>query len=420
MKIKSLTAREILDSNGRPTIEAQVGLEDGTVALGQVPSGSSVGTTEAVELRDGDGKRYFGKGVLKAIENIKGPIRAALLGQEANDQKTIDQIMISLDGTENKANLGGNATVGVSMAVCRAAARSKKLALYEYLGKLAENQIFNPPQPLILVMEGGKHGDWATDIQEYFVVPNKERFPTFAERLRAGAEIFHALELILQSRGYSTGIGYEGAFCPKGIKSNEEAFQLIIQATEKAGYSLPGDLFLGFDAAASEFFESDKYKLKRELGVAVSSSEWLDRLLVWSKKYPVRLMEDPFDEEDWGSWSSFLAQAGNEVQIVGDDLVTTNNNRIQKAIERKAINSLIIKPNQIGTISETLEAMKLAQSAGLKPVVSHRGGEPNDDFIADFVVGTGAGQCKFGGPSRGERVAKYNRLLRIEERLTSQ
>lgn len=417
MKITDLYAREILDSKGVPTVEAEVTLENGIKALGGVPSGASTGQAEALELRDGDQNRFFGKGVLKAIENIKGPIKNALLGQDADNQQAIDKIMIDLDGTENKSSLGGNAILGVSMAICRAAARSRKIPLYEYFGLLTGNTSFSMPQPLVLVLEGGKHGNWSTDCQEYFVIPKKETFVTFSERIRVGAEVFHMLEKILIEKGYSTGVGFEGAFMPKEMKSNEEALELIVEAIEKSGYKTGEQILLGIDAASSEFFEDGKYVLKSEGGTSLSREEWLQKIIDWTKKYPLWSMEDMFSEEDWEGWQKLTAGAGSGLQVVGDDLLTTNVKRIQKAIELKAVNSVLIKPNQIGTISETIDAIKLSHSAGFTTVISHRGGETNDDMIADLCVGSGSRQSKFGGPDRGERVAKYNRLLRIEEKL---
>lgn len=425
MKIIDVHAREILDSRGFPAVEAEITLEDGIKALGGVPSGSSTGQSEAVELRDKDNSRYFGKGVLKAIENIKGPIKQAITGQDAYDQRLIDKIMIDLDGTENKSRLGGNAIVGVSMAVCRVAARSQKIPLYEYFGHLSDTKEFTMPQPLVLVLEGGKHGNWSTDCQEYFVIPKKEAFATFKERIRVGAEIFHSLEKILAEKGYSTGVGFEGAFMPKEMKSNEEAFQLMVEAIEKAGYEAVDQILLGIDAASSEFFlpaekegQDGKYLLKSEGGTLLTREEWMEKIIGWTKKYPLWSMEDMFAEEDWEGWQELTAGAGSSLQIVGDDLLTTNVKRIQKAIDLKSVNSVLIKLNQIGTVSETLNAIALADKAGFTTIISHRGGETNDDMIADLCVGSGSWQSKFGGPDRGERVAKYNRLLRIEERLS--
>ncbi|MCL5090648.1 MAG: phosphopyruvate hydratase [Patescibacteria group bacterium] len=417
MKIVEVHAREILDSKGVPTVEAEVTLEDGTKAMGGVPSGASTGAAEVLELRDGDKSRYFGKGVLKAVANVNGPIKDALVGQDACDQRAIDQTMISLDGTDNKSKLGGNATCGVSMAICRAAARSQKIPLYEYFGKLSGNTNFQLPQPLVLVLEGGKHGNWSTDCQEYFIIPKREVFPTISESLRVGAEIFHALEKLLSEKGYATGVGFEGAFMPKEMKSNEEALQILVEATEKAGYKLPDQIVLGVDGAASEFYQDGRYVLKSEGGKVLESGEWLETLVGWSSKYPIWSMEDIFAEEDWKSWVEFTKRVGDHIQVVGDDLLTTNIKRIQKGIDLKAVNSVLIKLNQIGTVSETIDAILLSHKAGFTTMISHRGGETNDDMIADLCVGSGSWQSKFGGPDRGERVAKYNRLLRIEEKL---
>ena len=438
MKIIDVTAREILDSKGVPTVETEVTLEDGTKAMGGVPSGASTGKTEAVELRDGDKSRFGGRGVLKAVETIKGSIKKALLGKDAGDQRLIDKTMIDLDGTENKAKLGGNAIVGVSMAVCRAAARSQKIPLYEYFGRLSGNTKFLMPQPLILLLEGGKHGNWTSDCQEYFVIPKKDKFETFHERLRVGTEIFYALLKILEEKNYAIGVGFEGAFMPKELKSNEEAFLLMAQATEKAGYGLVDEVVLGVDGAASEFYlpaeaaslaevatkaesakagKEGKYILKSEDGLVLSKEEWREKVIGWTNKYPIWSLEDMFAEEDWDSWVDFTGKVGSKLQVVGDDLLTTNVKRIQKAIDLKAVNSVLIKLNQIGTVSETLEAIALAEKAGYTTIISHRGGETNDDMIADLCVGSGSWQSKFGGVVRGERVAKYNRLLRIEEKL---
>ncbi len=430
MKIVDVFAREILDSKGVPTVEAEVTLEDGVKALGGVPSGASTGEAEAVELRDGDKGRFAGKGDLKAVENIKGPIKNALVGQDVYDQRVIDKIMIDLDGTENKGKLGGNAIVGVSMAACRAAARSQKIPLYEYFGKLSGNTKFQMPQPLILLMEGGKHGGWTSDCQEYFVIPKKEQFETFHDSLRVGVEIFYALLKILEEKNYAIGVGFEGAFMPKELKSNEEAFMLLIEATEKAGYKMGEQIVLGIDGAASEFYvpaeasakagEDGKYILKSEGSVVLSKEEWLEKIVGWTKKYPIWSLEDMFDQEDWDSWVALTKQVGDKLQVVGDDLLTTNVKRIQKGIDLKAVNSVLIKLNQIGTVSETLDAVALADKAGYTTIISHRGGETNDDMIADLCVGTTCLQSKFGGVVRGERVAKYNRLLRIEEKLGKQ
>ncbi|MFZ2024858.1 MAG: phosphopyruvate hydratase [Microgenomates group bacterium] len=416
MNIKNIHAREILDSKGHPTVEVDLTLENGMTATASVPSGASTGSTEAVELRDGDKTRYFGKGVLHAVENVNTELKKIVVGQDVTNQRNLDNLMIQADGTENKGRLGGNAIVAVSMAASRAAAMSQNTPLYKYLGSLVGNTKFELPQPLLLVLEGGKHGNWSTDCQEYFVVPKKERFPTFKEALRAGAEIFHALEKILAEKHYATGVGYEGAFCPIEMKSNEEAFQLMIEATEKAGYKMGSEVVLGLDAAASEFFANGTYTLKSEGDLKLTSRQWTEKVIDWTKKYPIWSLEDVHSESDWDEWTYFTSTIGQDHQIVGDDLLTTNVKHIQTAIDKKAVNSVLIKVNQIGTVSETLDAITLAHKAGYTTVVSHRGGETNDDFIADLVVGTSK-QSKFGGPDRGERLAKYNRLLRIEEEL---
>ncbi|MFH0749657.1 MAG: phosphopyruvate hydratase [Candidatus Gottesmanbacteria bacterium] len=416
MNIKDIHAREILDSKGHPTVEVDLTLENGMIATASVPSGASTGSTEAVELRDGDTARYFGKGVLKAVENVNTTLKQVVVGQDVTNQRNIDNLMIATDGTENKGKLGSNTIVAVSMAAARAAALSEHIPLYTYLGNLIGNTNFVLPLPQILILEGGKHGNWSTDIQEYVIFPNINKFPTFKERLRVGTEIFHSLGQVLSDKGYATGVGYEGAYCPKEMKSNEEAFQLMIEATEKAGYKMVDEILLGIDGAASEFFDNGTYTLKSEGGTKLTSRKWSERLIGWTKKYPLWSLEDIYDEEDWSEWTYLTSVIGTDHQIIGDDLLTTNVKRIQKAIDEKAINSVLIKVNQIGTVSETLDAIALAHKAGYTTVVSHRGGETNDDFIADLVVGTSK-QSKFGGPDRGERIAKYNRLLRIEEEL---
>ncbi len=416
MNITNIHAREILDSKGHPTVEVDLTLENGMTATASVPSGASTGSTEAVELRDNDNARYFGKGVLKAVANVNTTVKSIVVGQDVTNQRNLDTLMIAADGTENKGKLGGNAIVAVSMAAARAAAMAQNMPLYKYLGSLIGNTTFVLPQPLLLILEGGKHGNWSTDCQEYFVIPKKERFPTFKEALRAGAEIFHTLEQLLHDKHYATGVGYEGAFCPMEMKSNEEAFQLMTEATEKAGYKMQDDIVLGLDAASSEFYKDGTYTLKSEHNGKLTSRQWTEKVIEWTKKYPIWSLEDMHSESDWDEWAYFTATIGKDHQIVGDDLLTTNVKHIQTAIDKKAVNSVLIKVNQIGTVSETLDAIALSHKAGFTTVVSHRGGETNDDFIADLVVGTSK-QSKFGGPDRGERLAKYNRLLRIEEEL---
>jgi enolase len=367
---------------------------------------------------------YRGKGVLHAVGNVNDVIAPALVGKDPIDQRGLDQMMRDLDGTPNKGKLGGNAIVGVSMAICRAAAITERLPLYRYIGKLFGNEKYFMPRPMILLMEGGKHGNWSTDIQEYMVMPNTERFPSFSERLRAGSDMFHALEKILDKKGMGTGVGFEGAFCPKEVKSNAEAIELLIEAISAAGFVPGKDVEIALDAAASEFWQADgNYHFKSDGGRTLTSSQWIDEVVAWTQKYPLKSLEDMCGQEDWASWAALNAKIGGSTQvagshqIVGDDLVTTNVERIKKAIDQKAINSVLIKVNQIGTVSETLDAIALTHTAGYISIVSHRGGETNDDFIADLCVGTGSEQCKFGGPDRGERLAKYNQLLRIEEEL---
>ncbi len=416
MQILSIKAREMLDSRGVPTVETQIILNDGSLGVGAVPSGASTGTTEAHELRDGDPDRYFGKGVLKAVANVNEKISAALQEKSFENQEEFDQFLIDLDGTENKSNLGGNAILSCSMAFSRAAAFSQDIPLYTYFQQISESNEFEVPQINMLIMEGGKHGNWATDFQEYMVVLKREKFPTISESIEAGAEIFKATHYVLHEKGYGTAVGFEGAFAPMEIKSNTEAFEIMLAGIEKAGYKPEEEVTLAIDAAASEFYEDGKYNLKRE-GKSLTSQEWIDMQIEWFGKYPMFSLEDTLHEEDWDGWSELVERVGDKYQIVGDDLLTTNTKRIQKAINEKAANAVLIKINQIGTITETLEAIKLSDSAGFNTMISHRGGETNDDLIADLVMGTTSWQTKFGGPDRGERVAKYNRLLQIEQEL---
>jgi len=359
MKIVEVFAREILDSNGEPTVEAEVTLENGIKALGQVPSGTSVGKNEAYELRDNDPKSFFGRGVLKAINNVKTIIHDSLTGQDAYNQKKIDELLVELDGTQNKSRLGANAILGVSMAISRAAARSQKIPFYQYFGRLSDHSIFELPSPLILLIEGGKHGDWVTDIQEFFIIPQKEKYFSFKERLKVGAEIYQTLKKILRENNYSTSVGMEGGFCPKEIKSNEEAFDLIIQAVQDACYTLGDEAVLGIDVASSELFSDGNYTLKNERK-NLNTHEWLEQLSKWQRKYSIFFIEDPFAQEEWESWTTFT-QNFSQIQTVGDDLLTTTPKRIQKAIDLRAVKGLILKPNQIGTISETVDAIRLSQ-----------------------------------------------------------
>ncbi len=418
--ITKLHARQILDSKSDPTIEVDVTLDDGSCARSSVPSGASTGVNEAVELRDKDPKVYGGKSVYGAVTTVNEVIAPKLIDMDPKDQRAIDQLLIDLDGTPNKSKLGGNAIVGVSMAVCKVAAVMQKIPLYRHIGMLSGNEHFVLPQPMILLLEGGKHGNWSTDIQEYMVLPDKEKFPTFEDKLAVGSTLFHTLEKVLLEKGMSAGVGFEGAFCPPQLTSNEEAIELLLEAIKRAGFEPGQDITLALDGAASEFIAADgSYHFKSKGGYILSASEWITTIQNWKKSYPIASLEDMLGQEDWEHWAELTTRIGGECAIVGDDLVTTNVTRIQKAIDQKAINSVLIKVNQIGTVSETLDAIKLTHEAGMHTVVSHRGGETNDDFIADLCVGTGAAQCKFGGPDRGERLAKYNQLLRIEEELRS-
>jgi len=417
MLITSISALEVLDSNSNPTLRVAVTLIDGSVGVGMVPAGASTGSHEAVELRDGDDRRYRGKGVLKAVRTVNTTVSQLLVGQNAFDQAEIDRLLIEADGTPNKSKLGGNVITGTSIAVVRAAAQAQGIPLYQYFSHLTGNDDFALPQPLLLIMEGGKHGNWATDIQEFMLRPNMEAFPNFAEMLRAGSEIFHTLGKILRDKKYDTGVGFEGAYAPVQLQSNEEALDLIIEAIAQAGYQ-PGDEFtLALDVAASEFYEDGHYILRSEHDKKLTATEWNNQLSSWLSNYPLTSIEDPFHEDAWSDWSAFVAKHQHHCQIVGDDLITTNTERIQKAIDEKAMTAALVKINQVGTITETLAAIELSAAHGLPNIISHRGGETNDDTIADLAVGSVATQCKFGGPDRGERIAKYNRLLVIEDEL---
>jgi len=413
MKIKFISAREILDSRGRPTVEAKLTLSDGTTAKGGVPSGASTGATEACELRDGDQNRYFGKGVLNAVKNVNKTIAKAIENKEFATQEELDKALIDLDGTENKSKLGGNAILAVSMAFCRATALSKQIPLYRYFQDLSGNETIETPQLAILIMEGGEHGNWVTDFQEYMVIPKREIFTTAAESIRAGAEIWKATHDILAGKKYDTAVGFEGAFSPSEIKSNIEVFEIILDGVEKAGYKPREEILLAIDVASSEFYKEGRYHLHREDKI-LTTQDWLDVQTDWYKRYPIWSVEDPLDQEDWDGWTQLVEKIGDKYQVVGDDLLTTNTKRIQKAVDTKAVNSVLIKINQIGTITETIEAIQLSDKVGFTTMISHRGGETNDDLIADLAMGTSSWQTKFGGPCRGERIAKYNRLLEIE------
>jgi len=408
----SVQAREILDSRGNPTIEVEVELAGGAWGRAAVPSGASTGEHEAVELRDGDESRYLGKGVLQAVENVNSEIGPEVVGLDAVGQRELDQVMIRLDGTENKGKLGANAILGVSLAACKAAANACELPLYQYLGGVSAHQL---PVPMMNILNGGQHADNNVDLQEFMVMPVGA--PTFAEALRWGAETFHALKDVLSSKGLNTAVGDEGGFAPD-LGSNEEALGVIMEALDAAGYAPGEQMRIALDPAASEFFDADrgKYVLAGE-GRELSSEEMVDFYADLCDRYPIVSVEDGLAEDDWDGWPKLMERLGDRVQIVGDDLTVTNTERLARAIELKAINSILIKLNQIGTLTETLAAIEMAKRAKMTAVVSHRSGETDDTTIADVVVATNAGQIKTGAPSRIDRVAKYNQLLRIEEHL---
>lgn len=409
--IIDIVAREILDSRGNPTVECDVYLESGTMARAAVPSGASTGIREAIELRDGDKKRYGGKGVLKAVENVNGEIADAILGSEASDQAFIDRTMIELDGTENKGRLGANAILAVSMAVARAAAEESGLPLFRYFGGMGAVQM---PVPMMNVINGGAHANNNLDLQEFMIIPVGA--PNFKEALRYGAETFHTLKKIINSRGMSTAVGDEGGFAPK-CESHEEAIELILEAVKQAGFEPGKDIMIGLDCASSEFFDNGKYVMKKSGGKAMSAEEWAGVLEGWVNKYPIISIEDGMAEGDWEGWKMLTEKLGDRVQLVGDDLFVTNPKILKEGIEKGVANSILIKVNQIGTLTETFEAIEMAKRAGYTAVVSHRSGETEDSTIADIAVGLNAGQIKTGSMSRSDRMAKYNQLLRIEERL---
>lgn len=409
--IIDIVAREILDSRGNPTVECDVYLESGTMARAAVPSGASTGIREAIELRDGDKKRYGGKGVLKAVENVNGEIADAILGSEASDQAFIDRTMIELDGTENKGRLGANAILAVSMAVARAAAEESGLPLFRYFGGMGAVQM---PVPMMNVINGGAHANNNLDLQEFMIIPVGA--PSFKEALRYGAETFHTLKKIINSRGMSTAVGDEGGFAPK-CESHEEAIELILEAVKQAGFEPGKDIMIGLDCASSEFFDNGKYVMKKSGGKAMIAEEWAGVLEGWVNKYPIISIEDGMAEGDWEGWKMLTEKLGDRVQLVGDDLFVTNPKILKEGIEKGVANSILIKVNQIGTLTETFEAIEMAKRAGYTAVVSHRSGETEDSTIADIAVGLNAGQIKTGSMSRSDRMAKYNQLLRIEERL---
>ena len=408
--IVDIVGREILDSRGNPTVECDVLLESGTMGRAAVPSGASTGSREAIELRDGDKSRYLGKGVLKAVEHINTEISEAVLGLDAAEQEFLDKTLIDLDGTENKSRLGANATLAVSMAVARAAAEESGLPLYRYFGGMGAVHM---PVPMMNVVNGGAHANNNLDIQEFMIIPVGA--PSFREAVRYGAEVFHALKKILHDRGMSVAVGDEGGFAPS-VASHEAAIQLILEAVDKAGFVPGQQIALGLDCAASEFYRDGKYHLEGE-GLSLTAPEWIDVLAAWSDKYPILSIEDGMSEGDWDGWKLLTDRLGNKLQIVGDDLFVTNTKIFKQGIERKIANSILIKINQIGTLSETFAAIEMAKRAGYTAVVSHRSGETEDSTIADIAVGTNAGQIKTGSLSRSDRMAKYNQLLRIEEDL---
>jgi enolase len=410
VEIIDVYARQILDSRAFPTVEVEVVLEDGTVGVAAVPSGASTGQFEAVELRDGDKALYNGKGVLKAVDNVNNIIAEELIGMNIFDQVSIDKTMIELDGTHNKEKLGANATLGVSLACAKAAANYLGLGLYQYIGGVNAKVL---PVPMMNILNGGKHADNNVDLQEFMVMPAGAT--SFSEALRMGSEVYHALKGILKAKGLGTGVGDEGGFAPN-LSSNEEAIKVIIEAIEKAGYVPGKDAFIALDPASSEFFEDGKYNLAGE-GRILTPHEMADYYVELCEKYPIISIEDGMAEEDWEGWKYLTDKVGKKVQLVGDDLFVTNTSRLEMGIERETANSILIKLNQIGTLTETLNAIEMAARAGYTAVVSHRSGETEDTTIADLVVATNAGQIKTGAPARSERVAKYNQLLRIEEEL---
>ena len=409
--IIDITAREILDSRGNPTVEADVTLDSGVVGRAAVPSGASTGEREAVELRDGDKSRYLGKGVLNAVRAIEEQIAPALAGMSAQDQMGVDNAMLELDGTPNKAKLGANAILAVSLATARAAADDVDMPLWRYLGgPLARTM----PVPMMNILNGGAHATNTVDFQEYMIVPIGAE--TFRDALRMGAEVFHALKKVLVRRGLATGVGDEGGFAPD-LKTDEDALKLVIEAIESAGFAPGQEIAIALDCAASELFSNGKYDFKKSKAGNLEAQGMIDMYAGWMEKYPIVSIEDGLAENDWAGWAALTAQLGTKVQLVGDDLFCTNSEILAKGIESDVANSILIKVNQIGTLTETLMAMELARSAGYASIVSHRSGETEDTFIADLAVGTGAGQIKTGSASRTDRIAKYNQLLRIEEAL---
>lgn len=411
-EILDLIAREILDSRGNPTVEVEVLLESGEIGMAAVPSGASTGEHEAVELRDGDKARYGGKGVLKAVQNVNDTIAEEIIGLDATDQVMIDKLMIELDGTENKGNLGANAILGVSLAVAKAAAAALGLPLFQYLGGVNAKML---PVPMMNILNGGKHADNNVDLQEFMVMPVDA--PNFREALRMGTEVFHSLKKVLGAKGYNTAVGDEGGFAPN-LKSNEEAVEIILEAIEKAGFKAGKDLYLALDPASSEFFDKNRelYLLKSE-NKELTPENMAEYYANWVKKYPIISIEDGMAEDDWDGWKAITNKLGNKIQLIGDDLFVTNTKRLKEGIDKNIANSILIKLNQIGTVTETLDCIDMAHRAGYTTVISHRSGETEDNTIADVAVAVNAGQIKTGSASRSDRIAKYNQLLRIEEML---
>ena len=412
--IKDIRAREILDSRGNPTIEADVILADGTIGRAAVPSGASTGSREAVEIRDGDKDRYMGKGVRKAVANVNSQIRSALMDKDVSEQQNIDDTMIALDGTDNKDNLGANAILAVSLAAAKAAAKSQNLPLHQYIANLRNQTSLTMPVPMMNILNGGEHADNTVDIQEFMIEP--VGFTSFSEALRAGTEIFHSLKSVLKSQGLSTSVGDEGGFAPN-LRSNEEAITVIMQAIDQVGYKAGEDIHLALDCAATEFYKDGKYILAGEGNKAFDSQGFSDYLVGLARQYPIISIEDGLDESDWDGWKYLTEQIGDKVQLVGDDLFVTNPAILQEGIDKHIANAILIKFNQIGTLSETLDAIYLAKKNGYATIISHRSGETEDSTIADLAVGTAAGQIKTGSLCRSDRVAKYNQLLRIEQQV---
>jgi enolase len=411
--IESVHARQILDSRGNPTVEVEVFTEAGAFGRAAVPSGASTGTHEAVELRDGDKKRFLGKGVLKAVENVNSKISAEIIGFDVFDQNLLDKIMLELDGTPNKGNLGANAILGTSLAIAKAAAEEAGLPLYRYIGGVSANTL---PVPMMNILNGGSHADNSIDFQEFMVMPVKA--DTFSESLRMGTEVFHTLKKVLHDAGLSTNVGDEGGFAPN-IKSNEEAIEIVLKAIEKAGFKPGEDIFIAMDAATSEFYDAAKntYTFKKSSGKSISSDEMVEYWATWAKKYPIISIEDGMAEDDWTGWKKLTDAVGRTTQLVGDDLFVTNVTRLQDGIDKGVANSILVKVNQIGSLTETIAAVNLAKRNAYKSVMSHRSGETEDSTIADLAVALNTGQIKTGSASRSDRMAKYNQLIRIEEEL---